>query len=264
MQLTPFQALSELLALGVTFKNDRRQVLYEDGQRSSSRRSKPPKVRTENVTLEDARAFRELAIYFADLSMLVYRTQDFAPTVVASACVLAARKKFKMQPLWSEALRDMTQHCYEELVDCMNLLLLNFQTIDLGKRTASTEEVLGLAPFSEGAIRSSQQSYENGPQQIVAQQHPPAALCSRSIIAEAGGDSPRKRTSPSPIAEAISPLFMFDSVKGRKSNLHQYSTIETMGSARGQLFLSRDSGLSSNEGSLLRGMKSTSVSSRVS
>ena len=164
MQLTPFQALSELLALGVTFKNDRRQVLYDDAQLSSSRRrSKAPKVRTENVTLDDARSFRELAIYFADLSSLVYRTQEFKPTVVASACVLAARKKFKMQPLWNEALRDLTQHCYEELVDCMNLLLLNYKTIDLGKRTASTEDVLGVAPFSERANRSSQSNYEPGP-----------------------------------------------------------------------------------------------------
>ena len=276
VQLTPFQALSELLALGISVRGDKRLIVPE-AKSKSQRRKRKAKQRIEPFTSEDLKLLRELALHFVELGQLVYRTQEFAPTVVASACVLAARKKARVQPLWNDTLRDLTQHSYEELLDCMNLLLLNFETLNLGKRTVPTEELLGESPLKDAA-RTLPPTSEDSTPQVCAKRDPKVAL-TKVIDERPEVESPRKKTSPPPIitTEATSPLFMYESDKARelKNELQQRCGADTASRRHLALpppgkgtrlfgFETTSSPLSMQENSFSKGFKSTSASSRFS
>lgn len=76
---------------------------------------------------------RELSEYILQLTLLIFETQSYSSSVIASSCILCARHILKLDPLWTEDLERITRYSLPQLLKCANAILSHFNNLKVGK-----------------------------------------------------------------------------------------------------------------------------------
>lgn len=84
--------------------------------------------------------------------MLIFETQKYKASVVAAACVLAARHIGNKRPLWNEKYQKITSFTFNDLLKCANSILSNFNILKIGSASTRVIQVFGPQPFEFDGI----------------------------------------------------------------------------------------------------------------
>lgn len=120
-----------------------------------------------SVDEKDIKLLRKLVLYLIHEASVLFELNAYKPSMVASSCILAARKIMKFKEVWSKNLQNITKYEHMELMKCTTVLLDNYNNITVGKVTMDTKDLIGVQPVRfESSIKHSNSFIEFEPYNI--------------------------------------------------------------------------------------------------
>jgi hypothetical protein len=89
---------------------------------------------------------KQVSEYLIKLSLLVFEAQNYTSSMVAVACVLAARHINHENPLWPDNLTLSTGYSLPKVMKIANLLLSNYNMLTIGDQSVRTSQTIGVQP----------------------------------------------------------------------------------------------------------------------
>jgi hypothetical protein len=96
----------------------------------------------------------QVAEYLEEVSLLVMPLMNYPASVVAWACVYVARSLLKVNPVWNEELEIITCYKFEDMEDCIDLLIINLESLRLGGKKITTSAIFGQIPLNSSALNN--------------------------------------------------------------------------------------------------------------
>lgn len=106
---------------------------------------------------------RRTAEFMLNLSWLIFELQDYSSSSVAAACILSARHINHQNPVWNDDLTYKTGYSIWKISKIANILLKNYNILQIGKLSLPSSQVLYAQPAHfNGELISAAKSSEVG------------------------------------------------------------------------------------------------------
>lgn len=91
---------------------------------------------------------KQISEYLIKLSLLVFKAQNYPSSCVAVSWILAARHISHKNPLWPENIAIITGYSLSKIVKIANLLLSNYNMLEIGNLSIRTSQSIGVQPHA--------------------------------------------------------------------------------------------------------------------
>lgn len=148
--ITPIHFTASLLGMGVVFTDDR-----IEGKSAGERKFQP-------VDMRAVKCVKRYVEFFADLCLQDYSLYQWDSSIVGMACVVAARRANRVNPLWSRHFDELSGFSFAEIKPCYERVYDFYKRAFHGKNSDSSRVKSQAAPYKGQPLTSQNANTRGG------------------------------------------------------------------------------------------------------